>query len=121
MTVLKEKAEQYVEAARCIGMGELRILFSEILPNILGPVIVQATYYMATAILTEASLSFLGIGIQPPTPSWGQMLNEARGYILSGEWWFSIFPGCAIFITMIGFNLFGDGLRDALDPRAAER
>ncbi|MBW7882768.1 MAG: ABC transporter permease [Caldilineaceae bacterium] len=118
--VLKEKAEEYVDAARTIGMGSAGVLFSEILPNTLAPIIVQATYYMATAILTESALSFLGIGIQPPTPSWGQMLSEARSYLISGQWWFSVFPGMGIFITMIGFNLLGDGLRDALDPRVAE-
>lgn len=120
-SVMKEKAEQYVEAARTLGMGDAAILFREILPNTYTPVIVQATYYMATAILTESALSFLGIGIQPPTPSWGQMLSEARNYMISGDWWFSVFPGAAICVTMIGFNLLGDGLSDALDPRVAEQ
>jgi peptide/nickel transport system permease protein len=114
---LREREEQYVQAARSIGSRDIRIVVSEILPNSLAPVVVQSTYYMATAILVEASLSFLGIGVTPPTPSWGSMLSDARGYIISGEWWFSVFPGMAILLTMAGFNLLGDGLRDALDPR----
>jgi len=118
---LREGAEQYVEAARAIGESNGRIIFSEILPNSIVPVIVQATYYMAVAILVEASLSFLGIGIAPPAASWGSMLSDARGYIISGEWWFSVFPGVAILLTMAGFNLLGDGLRDAVDPRTRER
>lgn len=118
---LRERAEQYVEAARSIGESNGRILFSEILPNSVVPIIVQATYYMAVAILVEASLSFLGIGIAPPAASWGSMLSDARGYIISGEWWFSVFPGIAILLTMAGFNLLGDGLRDAIDPRTREQ
>lgn len=114
---LQEREEQYVQAARSIGEGDLRIIASEIMPNSVVPVIVQATYYMAIAILVEASLSFLGIGIRPPTPSWGAMLSDARAFIISGEWWVSVFPGLAILLTMAGFNLLGDGLRDALDPR----
>ncbi len=117
---LREREEQYVQAARSIGAGDLRIIATEILPNSIVPVVVQATYYMATAILIEASLSFLGIGITPPTPSWGSMLSDARAYIISGEWWFSLFPGLAILLTMAGFNLLGDGLRDALDPRTRD-
>jgi peptide/nickel transport system permease protein len=114
---LREREEQYVQAARSIGTSDMRIVLGEIMPNSIAPVVVQSTYYMATAILIEASLSFLGIGVTPPTPSWGSMLSEARGYIISGEWWFSLFPGMAILLTMAGFNLLGDGLRDALDPR----
>lgn len=117
---LQEREEQYVQAARAIGSSDARIIVTEILPNSLVPVIVQATYYMAIAILVEASLSFLGIGIRPPTPSWGAMLSEARAFIISGEWWVSVFPGLAILLTMAGFNLLGDGLRDALDPRTME-
>jgi ABC-type dipeptide/oligopeptide/nickel transport system permease subunit len=118
---LRERAEQYVEAAHSIGESNVRIIFSEILPNSVVPIIVQATYYMAIAILVEASLSFLGIGIAPPAASWGSMLADARAYVISGEWWFSVFPGAAILLTMAGFNLLGDGLRDALDPRTREQ
>lgn len=118
---LRERAEQYVEAAQSIGEGNVRIICSEILPNSIVPIIVQATYYMAVAILVEASLSFLGIGIAPPTASWGSMLSDARGYVMSGEWWFSVFPGLAILLTMAGFNLLGDGLRDAVDPHTREQ
>ncbi|HVB64570.1 MAG TPA: ABC transporter permease [Nitrolancea sp.] len=117
---LQEREEQYVQAARSIGEGNARIIFSEILPNSIVPIIVQATYFMATAILIEASLSFLGVGIRPPMASWGSMLSDARGYIISGEWWFSVFPGLAILLTMAGLNLLGDGLRDALDPRTRD-
>lgn len=116
-SVLKERPQEYIEAARCIGANDRTILLSEILPNALVPLIIQATYYFATAVLTEAALSFLGIGVQPPQPSWGQMLSQAQAYIFGGEWWFSVFPGVAIFLVMVGFNLLGDGLRDALDPR----
>ena len=114
---LREREEQYVQAARSIGAGDLRIIVGEILPNSIAPVIVQATFYMATAILVEAALSFLGLGTTPPTASWGSMLSDARAFLISGEWWFSVFPGLAILLTMAGFNLLGDGLRDALDPR----
>jgi ABC-type dipeptide/oligopeptide/nickel transport system permease subunit len=116
--VLRERELQYVQAAECIGQSNARILLSEIAPNAVVPIIVQATYYLALAILVEAALSFLGIGVQPPTPTWGGMLSESRSYLISGEWWYSVFPGLAILITMIAFNLLGDGLRDALDPRA---
>jgi ABC-type dipeptide/oligopeptide/nickel transport system permease subunit len=117
-SVLKERPTEYVEAARCVGASDAFIVVHEILPNAIVPIIIQASYYFATAILTEAALSFLGIGVQPPEPSWGQMLSQARGYIFGGDWWFSVFPGMAIFLLMVGFNLLGDGLRDALDPQA---
>ena len=117
---LQEREEQYVQAAQSVGESDARIIFSEILPNSTIPIIVQGTYYMAIAILIEASLSFLGVGIRPPTASWGSMLSDARAYIISGEWWFSVFPGLAILLTMAGFNLLGDGLRDALDPRTRD-
>jgi peptide/nickel transport system permease protein/dipeptide transport system permease protein len=116
-SVLKERPQDYIEAARCIGASDRTILLSEILPNALVPLIIQATYYFATAVLTEAALSFLGIGVQPPQPSWGQMLSQAQAYIFGGEWWFSVFPGLGIFLVMVGFNLLGDGMRDALDPQ----
>jgi peptide/nickel transport system permease protein len=116
-SVLKEKPADYVEAARCVGASDRFILVSEILPNIIVPIIIQSSYYFATAVLTEAALSFLGIGVQPPQPSWGQMLSQAQSYIFGGDWWFSVFPGLGIFAVMVGFNLLGDGLRDALDPQ----
>lgn len=120
-TVLSERDLQYVQAAECIGQSDRQILISEVSPNAVVPIIVQATYYLALAILVEAALSFLGIGVQPPTPSWGGMLSESRAHLISGDWWYSVFPGLAILITMIAFNLLGDGLRDALDPRAGDR
>lgn len=119
-SVLKEVPADYVEAARSVGASDAFILVREILPNTAAPVIIQASYYFATAVLTEASLSYLGIGVQPPQPSWGQMLSQSQAYIFGGEWWFSLFPGLAIFLTMVGFNLLGDGLRDALDPQGGE-
>ena len=119
--VLRERDLQYVQAAECIGQSQGRILVTEVAPNAMVPIIVQATYYLALAILVEAALSFLGIGVQPPTPTWGGMLSESRAYIISGEWWYSVFPGLAILVTMIAFNLLGDGLRDSLDPRARDQ
>lgn len=119
--VLRERELQYVQAAECVGQSDARILVSEIAPNAIVPIIIQATYYLALAILVEAALSFLGIGVQPPTPTWGGMLSESRAYLISGEWWYSVFPGFAILITMVAFNLLGDGLRDALDPRARDQ
>jgi ABC-type dipeptide/oligopeptide/nickel transport system permease subunit len=109
-----------VEAAKMVGESNLSILFRQILPNCLSPLIVQATVFIAYAILTEAALSFLGLGIQPPNPSWGSMLNEAKVFIESDPH-LAIFPGLAISITVLGFNLFGDGLRDILDPRLSKR
>lgn len=115
-SVLSEREKEYVEAARMIGEPNMSILFRQILPNTLSPLIVQATVFIAYAILTEAALSFLGLGIAPPNPSWGSMLNEARLYIESDPL-LAIIPGLSISITVLGFNLFGDGLRDILDPR----
>jgi peptide/nickel transport system permease protein len=119
-SVLAEREKEYVEAARMVGESNLSILFRQILPNTLSPLIVQATVFIAYAILTEAALSFLGLGIQPPNPSWGSMLNEAKVFIESDPH-LAIVPGLAISITVLGFNLFGDGLRDLLDPRLAKR
>lgn len=110
------KAEEYVEGARAIGLGHGRIILRYILPNVLPPVIVQASLTIATAIIAEASLSFLGLGQLPPAPSWGAMLNTAKDFVSQAPW-LSIFPGIAIFLAVLGFNLLGDGLRDALDPR----
>jgi len=109
-------ASEYVAGARAIGAGTSRIIVSHILPNLVSVILVQASLSLSTAILVEASLSFLGIGTQPPDPSLGRMLAEARGYLLLSPW-DSIFSGAAILLVSFGFNLFGDGLRDALDPR----
>jgi peptide/nickel transport system permease protein len=116
--VLSVRAEEYVEAARAVGNPPLRILLRHILPNILPPVIVQATLAIAAAIIAEASLSFLGLGQQPPAPSWGSMLNTAQRFLTQAPW-MAIYPGLAIFITVLAFNLLGDGLRDALDPKSS--
>jgi peptide/nickel transport system permease protein len=107
--------EDFVEAAKAIGEGDSYIVFSEVLPNATAPVIVQATITMAYAILTAAGLSFLGLGVQPPTPAWGLMISGAQQYLVKAPW-MAVFPGIAIAITVLGFNLFGDGLRDVFDP-----
>lgn len=116
--VLAVKTEDYVEGARSVGLGHVDIMLRYILPNVFAPIIVQATLTIATAIIAEASLSFLGLGQQPPAPSWGSMLNVAKNF-LSQAPWMAMWPGMAIFLVVIGFNLLGDGLRDALDPREA--
>lgn len=108
--------EDYVESARAIGLGHLAIIKRYILPNIFPPLLVQATLTVATAIIAEASLSFLGLGQQPPAPSWGSMLNVAKNFLEQAPW-MALWPGIAIFLVVLGFNLLGDGLRDALDPR----
>lgn len=114
--VLAVKQEDYVEGARSVGLGHIEIMTRYILPNVTAPIIVQATLTVATAIIAEASLSFLGLGQQPPAASWGSMLNVAKNF-LSQAPWMALWPGIAIFLVVIGFNLLGDGLRDALDPR----
>lgn len=114
--VLQARAEDWVEAARSVGNPPTRILVRHIFPNILPPVMVQATLAIASAIIAEASLSFLGLGQQPPAPSWGSMLNTAQRFLTQAPW-MALFPGVAIFVTVLAFNLFGDALRDALDPR----
>jgi peptide/nickel transport system permease protein/oligopeptide transport system permease protein len=114
--VLAVKHEDYVQSARALGASNSRIILRHILPNVMPPLIVQATITIATAIIAEASLSFLGLGLQPPNPSWGSMLNTAKNFMTQAPW-MSIFPGSAIFLVVLGFNLLGDGLRDALDPR----
>lgn len=114
--VLAAREQDYVQAARALGQSDLRIMFGHILPNILAPILVQSSLGMATAIVTEASLSYLGLGVVPPTPSWGSMLREGVT-VLSVNPMQSIFSGAAIFIGVLAFNLFGDGIRDALDPR----
>ncbi|MGQ0674657.1 MAG: ABC transporter permease [Rhodospirillales bacterium] len=114
--VLAVKVEDYVEAARAVGNPHFRIALRHVLPNVVPPLLVQATLSIAMAILTEASLSFLGLGQQPPEPSWGSMLNTAKNY-LDQQPWMAFWPGIAICAVVLGFNLFGDGLRDALDPK----
>ncbi|WP_236777807.1 ABC transporter permease [Anoxybacter fermentans] len=114
--VLQLKEQEYIEAIRALGGNDLRIILKHIIPNCLAPVIVTATLGVAGAILSEAGLSFLGLGAQPPEPSWGLMLAMGRTYVTS-KTWLTIYPGLAIMITILGLNLLGDGLRDALDPR----
>ena len=114
--VLAVKVEDYVEAARAVGNPPTRIAYKHILPNIMPALIVQATISVATAIIAEASLSFLGLGQQPPAPSWGSMLNTAQRFLTNAPW-MAIWPGLAIFLIVLSFNMLGDGLRDALDPK----
>jgi peptide/nickel transport system permease protein len=114
--VLSAKHEDYVEAARALGNPPWRIAIRHILPNVLPPILVQSTLAIAGAIIAEAALSFLGLGQQPPEPSWGSMLNAARGFLAQAPW-LAVAPGAAIFFVVLAFNLLGDGLRDALDPR----
>jgi peptide/nickel transport system permease protein len=115
-SVLSLKEREFVDAARVLGVSNTGILARHIVPNLLAPLIVQATFSFSTAILTEAALSFLGLGTPPPTPSWGTMLSASRRYVELAPWP-AIFPGLAIMVVVLGFNLFGDGLRDVLDPR----
>lgn len=112
---LKYREREFVQAARALGLGSWRIIRAHVLPNLLNTIIVMASLEVARMIILESFLSFLGLGIQPPTPSWGAMLGEGRVYMLT-HWWLAAFPGAAIFITTLGINLFGDGLRDVLDP-----
>src|SRR5690349_15053767 len=114
--VLTVKTEDYVEAARALGNPHLRIALRHVLPNVVPPLIVQATLALAAAVIAEASLSFLGLGQQPPAPSWGSMLNTAKNYVDNAPW-MAVWPGLSIFLLVLSFNLLGDGLRDALDPR----
>ncbi len=114
--VLTIREMDYIMAARCIGCSNLRIILHHIMPNALSPVLVAATLGVAGAILTESALSFLGIGVQPPTPSWGNILTSGKDYI-EFAWWLSLFPGLAILVTVLAYNLLGEGIRDALDPR----
>ena len=115
-SVLSVREEVYVRAARSIGAGDLRIMRRHVLPNVAAPVIVQTSVSLAFAILSEAALSFIGLGTQPPEPSWGRMLADGRGFI-QDAWWIAVFPGLAIFAVVFSFNVLGDALRDALDPR----
>jgi peptide/nickel transport system permease protein len=114
---LREK--EFIEAARSLGASDFRIIFREILPNLVAPIIVYSTVLIPTNILFEAALSFLGVGVQPPTPSWGAMISEATT-IFDIAWWFMLFPGLALLLTVLAFNLVGDGLQDALNPRGTK-
>ncbi|PDQ35922.1 MAG: peptide ABC transporter permease [Candidatus Lumbricidophila eiseniae] len=111
------REREFVEASTAIGLSNRAILFRHILPNAVAPIIVRCALGMGYAILTAAALSFIGLGAQPPTAEWGVMISDGRGYIITGEWWMTFFPGAAIATSILGFNLLGDGLRDALDPR----
>jgi peptide/nickel transport system permease protein len=114
--ILSLKEQEFVQATRALGVPHLRVIFRHVLPNTLSPVIVAATLMIGDVILTEAILSFLGLGVQPPTASWGNIINQGRDNLL-GAWWIATFPGLAIVLTVVSYNLLGDGLRDALDPR----
>jgi len=116
-SVLSVIQNNYIEAAQALGADAGRILFRHIVPNSLSPVIVQATMGLASSILSAAALGFLGLGAIPPEPEWGAMLSDSYRYLSSGKWWVVVFPGLAIMLSVLGFNLLGDGLRDALDPR----
>jgi len=113
--VMSLRERDFILSARCVGCSSLRIILSHLLPNIINSMIVIGTVELANAILLESFMSFLGLGVQPPTPSWGGMLSEGRAYMLN-RWWIATFPGMAIFITALGINLMGDGLRDLIDP-----
>ncbi len=115
-SVLSVREEVYVRAARSSGSGDVRIMVRHVLPNIAAPLIVQTSLSLTFAILSEAALSFLGLGVQPPDPSWGRMLSEGRSFI-EQAWWMAFFPGVAIFIVVLAFNVLGDALRDVLDPK----
>lgn len=118
--VISVRGREFVTAARALGQGPGAIMLRHVLPNALGPIIVQTSLSLAFAILAEAALSFFGLGTQPPDPSWGRMLSEGRGFLRQAPW-MGIFPGLAIMVSVMGFNFLGDGLRDILDPRTADR
>jgi len=119
-SVLSVKEKDFIEGVRSVGARDKTIISKFILPNVLSPIIVQATYNLSTAIMIEAALSFLGLGTQPPTPSWGHMLNESRA-VMEEAPWLAVFPGLAIIFAVLAFNFLGDALRDALDPRLSQR
>jgi peptide/nickel transport system permease protein len=114
--ILSIKEREFIQATRALGIPHTRVIFRHVLPNAISPVIVAATLMIGDVILTEAVLSFLGLGVQPPTASWGNIINQGRDNLL-GAWWIATFPGLAIVLTVVSYNLLGDGLRDALDPR----
>ena len=116
-STLVEKSKEYVQAARVIGVSQTRIMFSHVLPNVLGPVLVIATLNIANAIIAEATLSFLGVGMPPTQPSLGTLISEGQNYLFSGEWWITVFPGVVLIVMVISVNLVGDWLRDALNPK----
>ncbi len=118
--ILSIKEREFVQATRALGLPHARILARHVMPNAISPVIVAATLMIGDVILTEATLSFLGLGVQPPTASWGNIINQGRDNLL-GAWWVATFPGLAIVLTVVSYNLVGDGLRDALDPRTGSR
>ncbi len=115
------KGQEFVTAARAMGANPVRIMVQHLFPNTLAIIIVQSTIWLSYAIILEASLSYLGLGVQIPTPSWGNMLQDGQRELLFGAWWLTLFPGLAIFLTVLSFNLLGDGLRDAMDPRHQKR
>jgi peptide/nickel transport system permease protein len=115
--VFSAKERPYAEAARCVGNPDRVIIFRHLLPNCLPPLFVQVALNMSWAILNAAGLSFIGLGVRPPTPEWGSMINEGMGFMMAGKWWLLAFPGGAIFVTILAFNLLADGLRDIFDPR----
>ena len=117
--VISIKSREFIEAARALGAGPWRIMFIDLLPNVMAQVIVYATLLIPLAIVAEASLSFLGVGVPPPTADWGSMISDATGWYQYGYWWFLFFPCLALLITTLAFNIFGDSVRDALDPRGA--
>jgi peptide/nickel transport system permease protein len=116
-STLVEKNKEYVQAARVIGVPAIAIMIKHVLPNVMGPVLVIATINIATAIITEATLSFLGVGVPPTTPSLGTMINNGNNFLYSGEWWLVVFPGLALVLLCMSVNLLGDWLRDALNPK----
>ena len=116
-STMVEKNKDYVQAARVIGVGPVAIMLRHVLPNVLGPVLVIGTINVATAIITEATLSFLGVGVPPTSPSLGTMINNGNNFLYSGEWWLVIFPGSTLILLCMSVNLLGDWLRDALNPK----
>src|ERR1017187_4862364 len=112
-----EKNKDYIHAARVIGIRPLGIMWHRLLPNVMGPVLVLATIHIATAIITEATLSFLGVGVPPTQPSLGTLIRVGNDFLLSGEWWITVFPGVALVVLVLSVNLLGDWLRDALNPK----
>ena len=116
-STLVERQKEYVQAARVIGIHPVAIMFKHVLPNALGPVLVLATINIATAIITEATLSFLGVGVPPTEPSLGTLIRVGNDFMFSGEWWVTVFPGTALVVMVLSVNLLGDWLRDALNPR----
>ncbi len=118
--VLSIREKEYVEAARSLGAGPWRIMFIDILPNVIAPIIVYTSLLIPVSIVAEASLSYLGVGIPPPTPDWGSMIADSQNVFEYGAWWYLVFPSMALLITTLAFNIFGDGVRDAFDPRGGE-